>query len=366
MKLIAFILVLAGMLSAVHAQTKAITQDTYDLILKYGQLCNVAYCVRAPGPFGLQDNFTCGKACSHFPDTELVYKFGGNFFSTSITGFLAVNHEKKEKYIVFRGTFSIADAITDIQFLQKPYLADLPPLNTTNINSTHPLARPECPGCEIFDGFQKAYRETMVNMGDNLINHINSNPDYKLVVTGHSLGAATGLLMAINLKNLGLDPVVVLYGQPRVGNKAFADYANSLFFDKGSNGVDITNSTRLYRVTHWNDVVVGLPFWSGYTHTIGEVYISYPNVASPIRYVHSCAGASNRACHSGNFNLFARFNILKNHCSYLSWIFYCAINVGKRDLIHDPPRVSSGMKHWSEGQFSDQSEQQIYDAVFPN
>ena len=349
-----------------YALIANITQPTYDFILKYGQLSNVAYCVRALGPFDLTDQFTCGKSCAHFPNMTLDYQFGGSFFSTSITGFLAHDHTKKEKYIVFRGTFSLADAYTDALFFQEPYMADLPPLNTTNINSTSTEARADCPGCEIHDGFQVAYRETMENMQDHLVDFLKNNTDYKLIVTGHSLGAATSLLMAINLKNLGFDPMVITFGQPRVGNKAFADYANSLFFKEGDNGMDINPERRLYRVTHWNDIVVGVPFWSGYTHTLGEVYISYPDVGSPIEYVNACAGPDNSQCHYGTFDLLARVNILKNHCSYLNWIFYCAFNVDKRDMMIDPPRIDKRVQHWS-GKFADVEvgERMMYEASYP-
>ncbi|RDW24617.1 Alpha/Beta hydrolase protein [Yarrowia lipolytica] len=349
------------------AQTANITQSTYDFVLKYGRLSNVAYCVKAPGPYELETDFTCGRSCGHFPNVTLEHQFGGDFFSTSITGFLAHDHTKKEKYIVFRGTFSLADAITDALFLQEPYLADLPPLNTTNINSTSNSARVDCPDCEIHDGFQKAYRETMVNMQGHLVAFLRNNTDYKLIVTGHSLGAATALLMGINLKNLGFDPMVITFGQPRVGNKAFADYADSLFFKQGDNGLNINPERRLYRVTHWNDIVVGVPFWSGYTHTLGEVYISYPDgVNAPIEYVNACAGPDNDQCHYGSFDLLARVNILKNHCAYLNWIFYCAFNVDKRQMMIDPPRIHKRVEHWS-GKFADVefSERMIYEATYP-
>lgn len=296
----------------------------------------------------------------------LEAQFGGHFFSTSITGFLAHDHVQKEKYIVFRGTFSLADAVTDAKFFQEPYMADLPPLNTTNVNSTSSSARVDCPDCEIHDGFQKAYRETMNNIQNDLVAFLGNNTDYKLIVTGHSLGAATALLMGINLKNLGFDPHVITYGQPRVGNKAFAQYADSLFFKQGDNGMDVTDDRRLYRVTHWNDIVVGVPFWSGYTHTLGEVYISYPDVASPIQYVNACAGPDNEKCHAGEFDLLARVNILKNHCSYLNWIFYCAFNVDKREVMEDPLRITRDVEHWS-GQFKEVefAKRGVYDAAYP-
>ncbi|KAG5362572.1 putative lipase [Yarrowia sp. B02] len=336
------------------AQTAPITQSTYNFVLEYGWLSNVAYCVRAPGPFALQNDFTCGKSCAHFPNVSLDYQFGGNFFSTSVTGFLAHDHVKKEKYIVFRGTFSIADAITDIQTDQNPYMTSVPPLNTTNINSTSPSATINCPGCQVHDGFQKAYRETMVNIQDELVSFLGNNTDYKLIVTGHSLGAVTALFMAINLKNLGYDPTLINYGQPRLGNKAWADYVDSLFFKPGEDGLAITPERRMYRVTHWNDFFVGWP--AGYSHTLGEVYIGdHTGINAPLDTVYSCAGPENNQCHHGFFNILERLNILKNHCAYLNWLFYCAINVDKREMMIDPPRFAG----------ADVTERMMYEASYP-
>ncbi|KAG5359166.1 putative feruloyl esterase A [Yarrowia sp. C11] len=204
-------------------------------------------------------------------------------------------------------------------------------------------------------------------MQNKLVDFLSANADYKLFVTGHSLGAATALLMGINLKNLGFDPMVITFGQPRVGNKAFADYANSLFFKQGDDGLEVNDNRRLYRVTHWNDIVVGVPFWSGYTHTLGEVYISDPaGVDAPLNEVWACSGADNNQCHFGSFNLLARVNILKNHCAYLNWIFYCAFNVDKREMMLDPPRIDKRVEHWS-GRFVgvEVSERKMYEAVFP-
>ncbi|RPD59102.1 lipase [Lentinus tigrinus ALCF2SS1-7] len=85
----------------------------------------------------------------------------------------------------------------------------------------------------------------------------------KVTVTGHSLGAAIGLLDAVflPLHISGITTRFVGYGMPRVGNQEFADYVDS----------------RAISVTHINnkeDLVPILPGrFLGYHHPSGEVHI---------------------------------------------------------------------------------------------
>lgn len=311
-------------------RTALVSQGFYDAALEFSHLSNIAYCVNAPIT-PLKSDFTCGQSCVHFPDIELVKQFGGDFFSTSITGYLALDHVKKEKYVVFRGTFSIADAITDIQFQQSSFMVNIPALNSFTANDTSKGAVPACAHCQIHDGFSKAFTETWHNIGDDLQAHLDSYPDYQLYVTGHSLGAAMALLGATSIKLKGYDPILINYGQPRVGNQAFATYINHLWFGNGD-GLDINKERRLYRVTHWNDIFVGLPNYDGYTHSNGEVYIKNKYINPPLKDVIACAGGENEKCYRSTFNLFDQINLLQNHLAYIDYIGYCALNIGKRDL----------------------------------
>ncbi|KAG0582718.1 hypothetical protein KC19_3G080000 [Ceratodon purpureus] len=80
------------------------------------------------------------------------------------------------------------------------------------------------------------------------------NPNAKLFVTGHSLGGALAALYSTMLHFTGETEVaskigaVYTFGQPRVGDQDFADYANSVL--KG----------KYFRVVYCNDVVPRVPF----------------------------------------------------------------------------------------------------------
>lgn len=79
--------------------------------------------------------------------------------------------------------------------------------------------------------FSDWLHKTLANIGLN---------NYKLVITGHSLGGALAVHAATDLVYSGLRPVhkVYTFGQPRVGNKQFDQFLKSKVQD-------------VYRVTHW-------------------------------------------------------------------------------------------------------------------
>ena len=53
-----------------------------------------------------------------------------------------------------------------------------------------------------------------------------NHPTAKLIVTGHSLGAAQATLAALEINEyIKKIDVFYIYGSPRVGNKKFVEYA---------------------------------------------------------------------------------------------------------------------------------------------
>lgn len=82
----------------------------------------------------------------------------------------------------------------------------------------------------------------------------------KAKATGHSLGAALAYLAAMDLLKAGYDVNLYNFGQPRVGNDAYALYANKMI-------------TEQYRHTHYKDIVPHVPGDAmGFKHSIEEVY----------------------------------------------------------------------------------------------
>ena len=80
----------------------------------------------------------------------------------------------------------------------------------------------------------------------------------KIVVTGHSLGAALATLCALDLQynysELGIEIICITTGSPRVGNRDFVNSYN-------------IRVPKTVRVVNGNDIVARLPFWlMGYRH----------------------------------------------------------------------------------------------------
>lgn len=82
----------------------------------------------------------------------------------------------------------------------------------------------------IHSGFQSAYQAVQSNILSTVKSQLASNPSYRVVITGHSLGGALASLSAISLKS-GLPNTnlkLYTYGQPRVGNAPFATLVERL------------------------------------------------------------------------------------------------------------------------------------------
>ncbi len=98
----------------------------------------------------------------------------------------------------------------------------------------------------------------------------------RLWVTGHSLGGALAELWALRALERGHDIAgVYTFGQPRVGDAAFAAYYDSLL------------KPRTFRVVHGDDVVPRIPWLlAKYRHAGNEIF--YPR-ASSAAWIANCS-----------------------------------------------------------------------------
>lgn len=82
-------------------------------------------------------------------------------------------------------------------------------------------------------------------------------PGAKVVITGHSSGAALSMFMAYDIYK-SYDVSVYTFGKPRIGNDAFVESAKPI---------------QHYRITHNNDIVPHVPEEVfGYRHTDTEIW----------------------------------------------------------------------------------------------
>ncbi|KAL1964353.1 hypothetical protein VTN77DRAFT_7038 [Rasamsonia byssochlamydoides] len=175
-----------------------------------------------------------------------LYAFN-NIGSGDVTGFLAVDPTNRLIVLSFRGSESLENWITNLS-------ADL--VDASAI----------CSGCEAHDGFYSSWQSVASTLTSQISSALSAYPNYKLVFTGHSLGAALATLGAVSLRESGYNIDLYNFGCPRVGNTALADF--------------ITNQTggTNYRVTHYEDPVPKLPPRSfGYSQPSPEYWITSGN-----------------------------------------------------------------------------------------
>lgn len=129
----------------------------------------------------------------------------------------------------------------------------------------HPLPFPGAEGVKVHAGFHRLWVSSdLKKLVTAAVSRLVSRHgiDVTTHVVGHSMGAAVADLCALWLKfHLGLvDVRVTTFGQPRTGNKEYAEFYNKT----------IPHS---WRFTHNKDIVPTLPFESmGYWHTPREVW----------------------------------------------------------------------------------------------
>lgn len=141
-------------------------------------------------------------------------------------------------------------------------------------------------GCLIHKGFFGAFEDAASVVVPAVKAAAQAHPDFRVVVTGHSLGAAVSALLGAALRNTGLTVDIVshisemiilnladkttqyTFGQPKLGNADISNFIQDQAPSQGNN----------FRVTHFNDVVPKLPkhSWGGnaWDHYYPEFWIN--------------------------------------------------------------------------------------------
>lgn len=101
-----------------------------------------------------------------------------------VAGYLAADFTNKLLVVAFRGTTTADTWIANLNFA------------TDDISSV-------CGGCEAHGGFWQAWGSVADALTAEIESAVNEYPDYALVFTGHSFGAAMATLGATVLRNAG-------------------------------------------------------------------------------------------------------------------------------------------------------------------
>lgn len=165
-------------------------------------------------------------------------------------------------------------------------------------------ATQKCNNCTVHSGFWSSWKNSRSSILPEILRAKQENPEYQLVLVGHSLGGAVAALAGLEMSLRGLDPHVTTFGEPKVGNAGFSEVINAAFSSPSSlqTTSDSNNNKdmRYRRVTHVNDPVPLLPLkeW-GYTSHSGEIYISKLSLPPSLHDLEVCEGNEDERCIAG-------------------------------------------------------------------
>ena len=189
------------------------------------------------------DSWTC-KTCDQ--DVELDYVVEEN----GVRALQGYDRYSDSLFIAFRGSANIQNWIDNIQ------ISKITPYNDTSIG--------------VSKGFYKAYNSIKPDLFNNLPSLVDKHNTRRILITGHSLGAALATLMAYDIATMFPTyelSYVVNFGSPRVGNSAFSTSFNSF-----------SSSFTHYRITHYYDIVPHVPEeFLGYEHVSNEIWYDEEN-----------------------------------------------------------------------------------------
>jgi predicted lipase len=106
-----------------------------------------------------------------------------------VTGFVAVDSDRKLVVVSFRGSVSVRNWLNDFDFPQ--------------------VSSDICIGCFVHQGWWSAWYEARASVLSSITGICDNYPGYQLVVTGHSAGGAIGTLAAAELRKMGYTAVLV-------------------------------------------------------------------------------------------------------------------------------------------------------------
>jgi hypothetical protein len=175
------------------------------------------------------------------PATGFVVKDVLYDYTSDLQGYVGILPSQQKIYIVFRGSSSVRNWIEDLEIKKVDY-----------------VTFPEC-NCKVHDGFYKSTKN-VIDQVTNAAKLLQKQYGYEIIVTGHSYGAATCQLAAMELYAKGIKSSVYNFGQPLVGDDAFAVFVN-------------TKIDNLWRIVHNKDMVPHVPPEEfNYQHSCQEVF----------------------------------------------------------------------------------------------
>jgi hypothetical protein len=257
---------------------------SHELAKRLVNYCGATYCVATRDIA----HWSC-LPCRQVPGFQQITPIHNTWNHTDATAIVGYDPTIKARIVAFMGTNAALDTwIDDVLFLPSSCYSEL-----------------GCSGCNCHPGFKKTYQ----SIADDVYKAVSKLPAGKLIITGHSLGAAQATHCAIDLNNRGIKPDhIYTVGQPRVGNVEFADWYNHLGLDH-------------WRITHHRDPIPHLPWrgLGGYRQVLQEAYYKDAHASAPTK-ICDAKNSEDPTC-ADQFNDEATLPFIADHWSYLGFAF---------------------------------------------
>jgi len=190
---------------------------------------------------------------------------------TDTQGFIARDDVRREIVVAFRGSQQITNIFTDAGIMLVPFKSP----GVSDVGDAY-----------VHLGFLTAYNSVAYNIISVIETELKIHPDYTIVATGHSLGAAIASISGLSLKSNFPNATVRVFtfGQPRTGNHGYAALAEELL-----------GKTNIFRAVHTFDGVPTIIHQKlGYRHH-GTEFWQFKEPHSRA-HVKQCLGAEDPSC----------------------------------------------------------------------
>ncbi|TFL02299.1 alpha/beta-hydrolase [Pterulicium gracile] len=261
---------------AASSLVTALTADQVtSKLVRPALLSRVAYCSAAA-----VKSMTCDGPCEALGgQVEVVHAEGDDQL---IPGYyIAIDRSINSVVVAHQGTErkNIVSLLNNADFFLEP----LPPARFPNVPA----------GAEVHDGFLDTFERTADDVLSFVGQALESSGFTDVLVTGHSLGGAIGMLDSLMIREAFPDVKITgtFFGVPRTGNEEFASLIESTF---GGSFTTVSNQ---------NDPVPSLPpQLFGYVHANGEVHITKDEgeLDGSDGGIVRCEGRENENCSAGN------------------------------------------------------------------
>jgi len=190
----------------------------------------------------------------------IFYDYGMGYTQVAI----CVSKEQENIYVIFRGTdvMEFPDILSNIDIVWDNY--GPPKSSILDNDDDQQQAAARGPKVDVPGKVQRGWNRKIFNpklhlpLSEKLLQIKEQYPTYKVIVAGHSLGAALSILYGVYVAKYVLpqDLVEVInLGSPRVGDETFY------------HAIQEISNLNIWRMVYQDDVVARLPpMWLGYRH----------------------------------------------------------------------------------------------------